>query len=70
MLRLGTNVPFLSEGLYMVACLSSLFLILMVGTLLFVAAITPRPELRVRLIVAAVATSLGTLVLIGWCMYN
>ncbi len=70
MLRLGTSVPFLSEGLYMAAFLSSLFLILMVGTLLFVAALTPKPELRFRLILAAIATALGTLVLIGWCIYN
>ncbi len=70
MLRLGTSVPFLSEGLYMASCLSSLFLILMVGTLLFVAALTPKPELRVRLILAAIASALGTLVLIAYCMYN
>ena len=70
MQRLQNSVPFLSEVLYTIACLASLFLILLVFTLLFVAAITPKPELRVRLIIAAIATALETLVLIGWCIYN
>ena len=70
MQRLQSSVPFLSEALYTIACLASLFLTLLVVTLLFVAALTPKPELRVRLILAAIATALGTLVLIGWCIYN
>ena len=70
MQRLQSSVPFLSEVLYTVACIASLFLILLVVTLLFVAAITPKPELRVRLIIAAIGTAAVTLILVAYCMYN